>query len=290
MTEKSKASKAIKTSDAALAALIAEVSGAKNYRHIDAATVERVCREEAGKHPKQKEAAKAAKRRLHQMTGAYAAPERERESGLAAALLATTDRESVLSVLDAMARAHASTSERLPFAGELYADIRAQVGRITSVLDLACGINPALYLADCLRAGIELPQRYAAYDIRRDVLEQAAACFERFGIEGIADPCDLLSECPEVQADVTLLFKVVPLLAHQRKGRFEQVIAQTRSRFVAVTFPTRSLSGRSVGMAGQYRRMFGEYLTRTDYALALEKEYPSELLFLVEKPKTFGGF
>jgi len=50
-----------------------------------------------------------------------------------------------------------------------------------------------------------------------------------------------------------------------------------------VTFPTRSLGGRNVGMATQYRRFFVAYLERSGHRLALEKEYPSELLFLIEK-------
>ena len=250
-------------------ALINQVSGAKRYRHIDGAIVEQVCREEAQKRNKPKEAAKAAKRRLHQMTGAYC------------------DQHTTISFapdeMIALCAAHASTKERLPFAGEMFADIRERVGGMEQVADLACGVNPLLYVIECLRAGLPLPRFYAAYDIRHDVLEQVRACFDHLGIEGVVDVCDLLTHCPDVAADVTLLFKIVPLLERQQKGRFEQVIAQARSPFVAITFPTRSLGGRNVGMAAQYRRFFAAYLQRSGHRLVLEKEYPNELLFLIEK-------
>ncbi|MCL2812249.1 MAG: hypothetical protein FWD25_10255 [Clostridia bacterium] len=250
-------------------ALITEVSGAKRYRHIDAAIVEQVCREEAQKRNKPKEAAKAAKRRLHQMTGAYC------------------DKHIALSFapdeMAALCAAHASTKERLPFAGEMFADIRQQVGGMERVADLACGVNPVLYVAECLRANLPLPRFYAAYDIRHDVLEQVRACFDHFGMDGTTGVCDLLTDCPDVAADVTLLFKIVPLLERQQKGRFEQVIAQANSPFVAVTFPTRSLGGKNVGMAPQYRRFFAAYLQRAGHRLVFEKEYPNELLFLIEK-------
>ena len=256
-------------SEANVQALIAEVSNAKHYRHIDRAIVEQVCREEAQKRAKTKEIVKAAKRRLHQMTGAYC------------------DQHTPLSFapeeMAALCAAHASTKERLPFAGELFSDIRERTGGMERVADLACGINPVLYVAECLRAGWPLPRFYAAYDIRHDVLQQVRACFDHFGIEGTAQVCDLLTECPDATADATLLFKIVPLLERQQKGRFERVIAQAPSRFVAVTFPTRSLGGRNVGMAVQYRRFFAAYLQRSGHRLVFEKEYPNELLFLMEK-------
>ncbi|MCL2544513.1 MAG: hypothetical protein FWE77_01195 [Clostridia bacterium] len=255
--------------EATIQALIAEVSGAKGYRHIGVAIVERVCREEASKRAKPKEAVKAAKRRLHQMTGAYS-------QGQAALSFAPDE-------MAALCAAHASTKERLPFAGELFADIRQRTGGMERVADLACGVNPVLYVAECLRAGLPLPRFYAACDIRRDVLEQVRACFDHFAIEGTAGVCDLLTECPDADADVVLLFKIVPLLERQQKGRFERVIAQARSPFVAVTFPTRSLGGKNVGMAAQYRRFFAAYLQRSGHRLAFQKEYPSELLFLLEK-------
>jgi len=266
-----------------LQAMIAEVAGAKHYRHIDIGIVEQVCREEAQKRAKPKEIVKAAKRRLHQMTGAYC---EKQTGGLHKATInkeSNTDQESVLASMDALCAAHASTRERMPFAGELFSDIRERVGGMERVADWACGVNPVLYVAECLRAGVPLPRFYAAYDIRHDVLGRIRACFDRFTIDAIVEVCDLLTECPNAQADITLLFKIVPLLERQQRGRFEQVIDATRSPFVAVTFPTRSLGGKNVGMAAQYRRFFAAYLQHADHRLVFEKEYPCELLFLLER-------
>jgi 16S rRNA (guanine(1405)-N(7))-methyltransferase len=244
--------------------LIREVRAARKYRCIDDAAVARICREEAAKHAGQKEAAKAAKRRLHQISGAF----------LGGALDAAGE--------EALLRAHASTRERLGFYGEFFADIDACAGAPGSLLDLACGINPLLYLRYRAERGLPMP-RYAAYDIRLDALDAVRRGFARYGVRGFAEPLDLLGGAPGETGDIALMLKIVPLLERQRAGRYERVIDQARARFVAVSFPTRSLGGRGLGMAAQYRRLFAGYLARAGHRLALEKEYANELLFVLDK-------
>ncbi len=254
----------------ALAELIAAVQGAKKYRQIDAAIIERICREELPKHAKGKDALKAVKRKLHQATGAY--------SGALVPGAAQTADDS----FDALLRTHASTRERLGFYEAMFADVDAVIGAPGSVLDLACGLNPLLYARYRQRQGMPLP-RYAAYDIRRDTVEIVRRFFEEQGISGIAEPSDLLCGVPGERAELALLLKIVPLLERQQKGGFERVIAEIRAPRVAVSFPTRTLGGGRAGMGAQYRRFFEAYLARAEHRLLLEKEYPNELLFVFEK-------
>ena len=247
-------------------ALIAEVREAKKYRGIDEATIARICREEAAKHARPEDAAKAAKRKLHQIAGAFL--------GGAARWLEAPAEE--------LLRAHASTRERIAFAEAFYADIESCAGVPGRVLDLACGLHPLQYLGCRAAGGLPMPA-YAAYDIHREALEIVRRFFVSFGIDGLARPLDLLCDMPDTEADLAFLLKIAPLLERQCAGSFERVLAGVRARFVAVSFPTRSLGGARFGMATQYRRFFSECLARGGHRLLLEKAYPNELLFVVKK-------
>jgi 16S rRNA (guanine(1405)-N(7))-methyltransferase len=246
--------------------LIRRVSSSKKYRHVEESTVVRICREEAAKHPRPKEAEKAAKNRLHQISGAFAMG----GDGADAA------------PMEALLKAHASTRERLGFYDAFFADIGACTGPVNSVMDLACGINPLLFLRHRRNRGLPMP-RYAAYDVDLTALRAVHRFFAQEGVEGVAAPLDLMEAVPQQSADVAFLFKIAPLLERQRAGRFAQVLAQLPAPYAAVSFPTRSLGGGSVGRAAQHRRFFEGCLAALDARLLLEKEYPNELLFVVGK-------
>jgi 16S rRNA (guanine(1405)-N(7))-methyltransferase len=54
------------------------------------------------------------------------------------------------------------------------------------------------------------------------------------------------------------------------------------ARYLAVSFPTRTLGGRSVGMAGNYARWMDEHLPR-DMAVADRFETRNELFYIIMK-------
>ena len=116
----------------------------KKYRDICPDTVRRVFSECAGRYKKPKDADRAVREALHGITGAFMTPGEVRQ--LAFDMQAWhVDRTDA--ALERMLSRHASTRERLPLGDTdaLYNRIFAVTGKPSSVLDLACGINP-LYL------------------------------------------------------------------------------------------------------------------------------------------------
>lgn len=226
--------------------LLQKLLRSKKYRDVCPDTVRRVLDLCLTRHKKPKDAEKAAREQLHGLTGAFLTPEDVRRC---AAAMDAYCAEGDPAQLEKMLLAHASTRERLPLSAmdAMYARIFEAAGTPESVLDLACGVNP-LYLG---ARGVRT--------LGVDISGAAVAIVNRFGAEKYGRPvaancADLLCESalPAERFDLALLFKVLPLLERARAGAARDVLTRVNARSVAVSFPTRTLGGRNVGMEENY--------------------------------------
>lgn len=217
----------------------------KNYRDVCPDTVRRVWAACAQRYKKPKDIDKAAREALHGITGAFMTPQECRQ--LAYDMHAWhCDKTDV--GLERMLSRHASTRERLPLADmdALYGRVFAITGRPRSVLDLACGVNP-LYLG---ARGIDA----AGVDISGSAVEAINRFGEVYGMPTRAACADLLcpGAIPTARFDMALLLKLLPLLERQRAGSSIEIMGAVNAEWLVVSFPTRTLGGRNVGMAVQY--------------------------------------
>jgi len=146
--------------------------------------------------------------------------------------------------LEDLLACHASTRERLPLTAmdELYRRIFEITGEPASLLDLACGMNPVYFTA-------KYPQmKVTGVDISGQSVNIIRIC------GGNAMHGDLLCEnaVPEKRFDMALLFKILPLLDRQRSGAAMAVMQAISAQYIVVSFPTRTLGGRNVGMEDNY--------------------------------------
>lgn len=217
----------------------------KKYRNVCPDTVRRVWAECARRYPRPKEAERAAREALHGITGAFMTQAEAR--ALEGDLLAWSESPGD-ATLERMLSRHASTRERLPLAqlDALWARVTAVTGRPRSVLDLACGVNP-LYLG---ARGVSA--------VGVDISGAAVAAINRFhalcGAPVRATCADLLcpGAVPDERFDAALLFKLLPLVERQRPGAASRLLESVDADWLVVSFPTRTLGGRNVGMAAHY--------------------------------------
>lgn len=217
----------------------------KKYRDVCPDTVRRVVDECLLKYKKPRDAEKAAREKLHGITSAFMS---ETEYRRARRLCDDFSAES----LEELLGCHASTRERLPLAAmdALYARIFSVIGTPDSLLDLACGIDPVYFLA-------KYPNmRVIGVDISGQSIDIIARC------GGVAIHGDLLCEnaVPRERFDAALLFKILPLLERQRAGSAMDVMRSINAAHLIVSFPTRTLGGRSVGMEENYSRWMESHL------------------------------
>ena len=85
------------------------------------------------------------------------------------------------------------------------------------------------------------------------------------------------AELPEERFDLALVFKLLPLLGLDGYD----LLGRVRAGFVAVSFPTRTLSGRSVGMERNYSSAFEENCPQR-FAIADHFVAGNELIYVLK--------
>ena len=241
---------------------LAHLQESKNYRDICPDAVERVFGEALGRYRTLKEADKAARSALHQLTGAFMTAQQLRA---ARECLERGDLEGAL-------RLHASTRER-PNWRKAYERVFSVTGTPPSALDLACGLNPL-----CLGAlGIKtlgLDAHGGAVALVNDWAARA-----RWPL--VCRCADLLGDLALPPAHLALMMKLLPVLERQRPGAGAAVLAAAPARWKLVTFPTPTQGGRRVGLAAQYSLWLMDHMP-PDHRVAERFESDDECYFVLE--------
>lgn len=246
------------------AEIAARVLRSNRYRDVEPSMVERLVSEELPGSRTADEAVKRVKRRLHQAIGAFRAS-------------VPPDGDPMVAM-----RAHASTRERLPHLDRFYAGIWARTGVPRSILDLGCGLNPLAVPW----MGLAPDVRYIALDADARPLAAVRAHLERSGHPHEVRSSDLVMQVPQDRVDVALLLKLVTTLDRQDPEAAARLLVGLHAEHAVVSFTTRSLGGRIVGMERTNRERMDRLLADIGRAIAVtEASIPGELVFVV----TLGG-
>jgi 16S rRNA (guanine(1405)-N(7))-methyltransferase len=253
--------------------LVSAVRGSRKYAWVDPGLVRVIGAAELAKRASLKEAIRATKSKLHQVGGMYVgegvppyARWLERVRVATAAELPTVLREIMSH--------HASTRERLPQLDRFYTTVFAGLGPVRSVLDLACGLNPLSIPWMPLAPGAV----YHAVDIFADMMDFVCAVLPALGASGKAEARDVLHDCPTEPVDIALLLKAIPCLEQLDKSAGARLVDTINARHIVVSFPTRSVGGRNVGMRATYEARFNELIEGRPWRVA-RFELGTELVF-----------
>lgn len=230
----------------ALAALLQS----KNARAVCPETVKRLFVRALSRYKTVKEADKATRETLHGLTFAFLSPADERAAAQCLDAYRQGDESALLRALSL----HASTRERLADDQALYERVFRTTGRPRAALDLACGLNPL-----CLGA-MGVPT--LGLDISLAAVRTVNAWAD-CGLPIQARPFDLAAGVPDERAELALLMKLLPLLERDARGAAMRLLTGVDARFKLVTFPTKTLSGREVGMTAHYEDWFRQQLPDT---------------------------
>jgi 16S rRNA (guanine(1405)-N(7))-methyltransferase len=266
--------------DARLEQLVISVRESAKYRWVCEDLVRVVGAREMTRRRSLKEAVKATKNALHQVGGAY----QPRPIDYAAELTALRQARAAenaavwrLACADVMGW-HSSTRERLAILDRFYATALAGLGPIRSVLDLACGLNPLAIPWMPLAEGAE----YYACDIYADMVGFLNECLALAGAPGEAQVVDVTRACTDRRVDLALLLKSLPCLEQIDGAIGPRLLERLNADHILVSFPTRSLGGRSKGMVENYEARFREMVVGRGWRVR-RFEYVSELAFLVSR-------
>lgn len=214
------------------------------------------------------------------MTGAYLDSRPPYAKWLAELRAASGSEEHLRNACRRMLGLHASTRERLPDIETIYATLFEACGTVTSVLDIACGLNPLTASWMPLQPG----SRYVAIDLFEDLASFLQKALDSLGLRAECRAADVLGEPPEDACDLALLLKCLPLFERNDRNAMKNMLAHLKCRHMAASYPVVSLGGRAKGMRQHYARQFESLAAelRWDYVTL---SFPTELVFLASLDK-----
>lgn len=266
--------------DRTLERLVQEVLASPKYRTLLPEFIASVGARELNVRGSLKEAVKATKRKLHQVTSAYAQEPAQYSRWLATLRAARAEgQEAFESACREVMTAHASSRERLPILERFYQEGLATLAPLGSVLDVACGLGPL---------GIHwMPlaphARYVAYDVDTALMAFLQDFLALTGLEGHALATDVLQGLPEAGPfDVAYLLKALPCLEQIAPGCGGRLLAELPARAILVSFPVASLGGRAKGMPEHYEAYLRGLIAGKPWRVQ-RFSFETELAFLIEK-------
>ena len=266
------------SSEPNLKTLLAAIQESAKYRHISPDLILRLGVGELSKRRNLKEAVKETKNTLHQVAGAYldsvppyarwiAELERLKEG----------DDDSEKALLKMMT-AHTSTRERVPHLEYFFSRTLAEIGEVASILDLACGLNPLALTKMPLKPGAE----YFAYDLYGDMMSFLNSFFHRYYPSGKAEARDIVANPPTQKAQLSLILKFLPVLEQTEKEKTLDWLKRLQTEYLLVSFPTKTLTGRTMRMAQNYESQFRETLSQPNWSYQ-RFLFDNELCYLIKK-------
>lgn len=249
------------------------------YRQVMPDFVRRLAGQELARGRSLKETVKAVKNKLHQVGAAYSGPApgyTEWLEELAAA--GSADGAAFKALCREFMAAHASTHERLPILDAIYGEPLADLAPLHSVLDLACGLNPLSAPWMPLASGAA----YHACDIYLDQVAFLQGYLSLAGLSGHVFACDLTAGTPDIQVELVLLMKALPCLEQVDRRLGAGLLASLPARHALVSFPARSLGGRSRQMEINYPAHFNELTAGQGWAVR-RFDFPGEIVFRLDR-------
>jgi 16S rRNA (guanine(1405)-N(7))-methyltransferase len=261
-------------------ALAQQVMANPKYKPMAKNLVIRLSRDAISQGLTGKPAVKHVRNKLHQVGGAYFKHKIDyaAEKAQLAQLPPNIHSDQVAVYCQKAMRVHASTAERLPIINEFFHTCLGPIVPVTSVLDLACGLNPMavpwMPLADSAK--------YFACDVYLDMLGLIESFFNHFNLDGMTSACDLVSAIPVQKAQVAFLLKSIPCLEQMDKTIGIRLLEGIQAEHILVTFPVHSLGGKNKGMQNFYGEHFTDMIKDKSWAVR-EFHFKTELAFLVSK-------
>ncbi|MCX7795521.1 MAG: Rmt family 16S rRNA (guanine(1405)-N(7))-methyltransferase [bacterium] len=231
--------------------IIERVKLSSKYKDINEKTILEIINIELPKHKNKKSLVKAVKNKLHQIYGAFL---NRRDIEKIKSLLLELKRGEKLKkeIISEILQLHQSTRERIGVYEEIYREIFKVTGKPSSIIDLACGLNPF----SIPFMNIESPILYYAYDIDSILIETINEFLSILDYQRLAKRKDVLFEDIEDQADICFIFKFLPIAEQIKKGLSLKLLSRVNSEFIIVSFPLKSISGRGKGMLENYSKIF----------------------------------
>ncbi|MBU0457580.1 MAG: hypothetical protein ABH824_06605 [Nanoarchaeota archaeon] len=234
-----------------------------------------------------KQIVKDVRAQLRKVYGLFRADEEIKKKSELIEKLLETSKGSIKrkKIIEKILATHASTRERLSIYDELYKKIFTMTGKPKTILDLGCGINPfSLHYMKLRKVS------YYVYDISEEEINNLNQYFQLlhndnhyfFGEAEVLDILHWLELKKKLKkAEVCFLFKMTDVLDRNKGHKVtENVIQNIPAKFVVVSFPTKTMSGKKMNFP---RRKWIELMCRRLSYHYRTLVFENEIFYVIEK-------
>jgi len=260
--------------------VVEAVLRSSKYRNVSEDLIRNIGSHELAKGSNLREAIKATKNRLHQIGGAYFLGRPQYKSWLKKLRAAKHSSDENLfreTCTDIMSN-HASTKERLKILDQFHKEIFSSIPAVRRIVDLACGFHPLSIPWMPLASETE----YYAYDVYEDLIRFINEFLVLTGTKGYAEARDVTQHVPREEADLAFILNTLPCLEHVDKSSGLEIVENVSAKFLAVSFPTKSLGGREKNMRSFYEEGFNRLAEERKWTVR-KLDFETELVFLINK-------
>ena len=256
------------------------VRQSNKYAVISETLIRDIAEAELKKGKSLKESVKSTRNKIHQVGSAFqetSIPYPTWKQELEKLPTLITSNETLAFVTKSL-RYHASTAERFPFIASFFMQTLAPIQPIESILDLACGFTPLCIPWMPVSDNIS----YTGIDIYQDMIDFLDLFFTHFNLNQAFSTGNIIETIPQEKVHVAFLLKTIPCLEQVDKTIGSRLLEKIPAENILVSFPSRSLAGRSKGMAANYEAHFNQLLSGKNWRVT-KSEFPNEIAFLIQK-------
>lgn len=260
--------------------LVTAVKQSKKYGDTSEDTIRELAEESLRRYKKPKQALKYVRSQLHSIMAPYLGdPDYEAAKQELTAVFASNDSEQIKQTCYDLLYTHLSTRERLPLLDTFYREIFAVTGMPTSLLDIACGLNPLAF------PWMDLPTntQFYAYDIHEPRIDFLNHYFELQGLARLAKLQDVAIQFPVEKADVALFLKEMPRFTRNYGDLGRPLLEALNVRWLVISYPSISTHGGR-NLTSRYRDFMFQLIDGLPWQ-ATEILFDGELVFCIEKDR-----
>ncbi|MEN2984783.1 MAG: hypothetical protein ABDH25_07150 [Dictyoglomaceae bacterium] len=255
--------------------LISKILNSKKYKHICPDVVINIYEIERKKFKKQRDILKSVKRRLHQIYGSFLKPYEYRKIEKYLDLISDNNLKDICKKI---LEIHTSTKERLSFYENLYREIFDVTGIPKSISDLACGLNPFSIPLMNLNKSIN----YFAYDIDEQLINLTNKFFKIMNFPPLGICQDVIFNPPYENTDLCFIFKFLPIIEKIKRNFILEFLKGLNSRFIIISFPLKSLTGKEKGMLEHYNKFYITIIEKF-FKILKSLSFQNEIFIIIEK-------
>lgn len=260
--------------------VITRISTSKKYKDIHVSTIRDICEGLLKDGFSPKEIEKQCRKKLHNVWQDYLGlPNYKKTKHEMEEAFGSNDQEMVRQTCINVMSIHESARERLVVLNETYYQRIFEItGVPKTITDLACAFHPFCF------PWMNLPQdiQYNAYDINQNFVDLINHYFMLEGIQPFAHWQDIYSNPPVQHSDVAFLFKMYHCLDHRKKGSGLEIIRNTKTDWMVISFPLQNLRGQKMIMYDRYSQPIEQLVEEEQWSMQ-RLEFENEWLVLINK-------